>query len=389
MRLKLKIFGSILIMIVLGLVGFVATIIASLTRNAEFYTLFIPIAIIGLIVIIILAIHGKLRNKLPKASTLVFISLCVVSVVAYEGYQAYVKTLEVVSNQDTDLSEYRPFVEGTKAISLDKPSTLKIEDNLPLLDGATALYPVYSSFVQAVYPKKDYPLEDSEVVSSQTSHAFDRLLKGEVDMIFIAHPSENQMRAAEQQGVKLNLTPIGREAFVFFVHSENPVDQLTIEQIQDIYSGKVINWSEVGGKDEEIRAFQRPEGSGSQSALINVMDGVPLMDPPSDDIVSAMGGIIQETTSYQNRTNAIGFSFRHFSQNMVKSGKLKNIAVEGVLPTKENIQNETYPFVDPFYAITANSDTPHIEAFINWMLSEQGQDLVERTGYVPIEYNDH
>ena len=147
----------------------------------------------------------------------------------------------------------------------------------------------------------------------------------------------------------------------------------------------MTNWSEVGGKDEEIRAFQRPEGSGSQSALINVMDGVPLMDPPSDDIVSAMGGIIKETTNYQNRTNAIGFSFRHFSQNMVKNGKIKNIAVEGILPTKENIQNETYPFVDPFYAITANSDNPHIEAFINWMLSEQGQELVERTGYVPIE----
>ena len=385
MRGKVKIFGSILIIIVLGFVGFVATIIASLTRDAEFYTLFIPIVIIGLIIISILAIHGKLRNKLLKTSTLVFISLCVVSVVAYEGYQAYVKTLEVVSNQDTDLSEYRPFVEGTKAISLDQPSTFKIQDNLPLLDGATALYPVYSSFVQAVYPEKDYPLEGSEVVSSQTSYAFDRLLRGEVDIIFIAHPSENQMREAEQQDVELHLTPIGREAFVFFVHSKNPVDQLTIEQIQGIYSGKVINWSEVGGKDEEIRAFQRPEGSGSQSALINVMDGVSLMDPPSKDIVSAMGGIIQETTSYQNRTNAIGFSFRHFSQNMVKNGKLKNIAVEGVLPTKETIQNETYPFVDPFYAITADSDNPHIEAFINWMLSEQGQDLVERTGYVPIK----
>lgn len=381
----MKIFGSIFTIIVLGFTGFVATIIAALTGDEKFYIFFIPVVTIGLIIIIILAIYGKLRGILTKNSILVFISLCVFSVVAHEGYQAYVKSIEVVSTQDVDLSEYRPFAKGTKTVSLEEPSTFKIEDNLPLLDGATALFPVYSSFVQAVYPEKNYPVEVGEVVSSQTSNAYDRLLKGEVDIIFTAHPSENQMIAAEQKGVELNLTPIGREAFVFFVHSKNPVEQLTIEQIQDIYSGKITNWSEVGGKDDEIRAFQRPEGSGSQSALINVMDGVSLMEPPSEDIVSAMGGIIKETTSYQNRTNAIGFSFRHFSQNMVENEKIKNVAVEGILPTKENIQNKTYPLVDQFYAITAGSDNPHIDEFINWMLSEQGQELVERSGYVPVE----
>ncbi|WP_100372258.1 PstS family phosphate ABC transporter substrate-binding protein [Bacillus sp. FJAT-45037] len=381
----MRIFGSILITIILSFIGFVATIIASFTRDAEFYTVFIPIITIGLITFIIVAIHGKFRSRLSKISTIVFISLSIVSVVAYEGYQAYVKSLEVVSTQDVNLLEYRPFVEDTKAVSLDEPSSFTIQDNLPLLDGATALYPLYSAFAQAVYPKKDYSLGDSEVVSNQTSNAFDRLLKGEVDIIFIAHPSENQMRRAEQQGVELHLTPIGREAFVFFVHSNNLVDELTIEQIQNIYSGKITNWSKVGGKNEQIRAFQRPEGSGSQSAILNVMGDVPLMEPPSEDIVSAMGGIIRETTNYQNRKNAIGFSFRHFSQTMVENGDIKNIAVEGILPTKENIQNETYPFVDQFYAITASSDNPHTEAFISWMRSEQGQELVERTGYVPVK----
>jgi phosphate transport system substrate-binding protein len=381
----MKGFGSILTVILLGFGGFVGTVIASLTRSAEFYLILIPVLTIGLIIIIILAIYGRWRNKLIKNGSLIFISLCIFSVIAFEGYQAYVKSLEVVSTQDVDLSEYRPFVEGTKAVSLEESSTYKLDDNLPVLDGATALYPVYSAFAQAVYPEKEYPLVEGEVVSSQTSHAFDRLLKGDVDIIFIAHPSENQMREAEQLGIELNLTPIGREAFVFFVHSKNPVDELTIEQIQGIYSGNITNWSELGGKEEEIRAFQRPEGSGSQSALMNVMNGIPLMNPPSEDIVSAMGGIIQETTSYQNRTNAIGFSFRHFSQNMVENGKIKNIAIEGILPTKENIQNETYPLVDQFYAITAGSKNPHVDEFIDWMLSEQGQEIIERTGYVPVE----
>lgn len=381
----MKAFASILITIALGFIGFVATVFASLTLSAEFYLYLIPVFTIGLIIIINLALYGKWRKKGTKISALVFLLCCIVSVIAFEGYQAYERSLEVVSSQDVDLSEYQPFVKGTKAVSLKEASTYKIQDDLPILDGATALYPVYSAFAQAVYPEKEYLVWDSEVVSSQTSYAFDRLLKGEVDIIFIAHPSENQMKEAEKMGLELKLTPIGREAFVFFVHSDNSVDELTIEQIQGIYSGNITNWSEVGGNDEDIRAFQRPEGSGSQSALTKVMNGVPLMKPPSEDIVSAMGGIIEETSSYQNRTNAIGFSFRHFSQNMVENGKIKNIAVEGVLPTKENIQNDTYPLVNQFYAITAGSDNPHVEEFINWMLSEQGQEIVERTGYVPVD----
>ncbi len=303
----MKIFGSTLTVIVFGLVGFIATLIASLTRDAEFYAPFVPIITIGLIIIIILAIYGQLKKKVPKISVIVFISLCLVSVIAFEGSQAYLKSLEVVSTLDVDLSEYSPFAENTKADSLDEESTFKIEDKLPTLDGATALYPVYAAFVQAVYPEKEYSLYGSEVVSSQTSNAFDRLMKGDVDMVFMAHPSEDQMKIAEGQGIELTLTPIGREAFVFFLHKKNPVEKLSISQIQGIYSGEIKNWKEVGGKNEEIRAFQRPEGSCSQSSLISVMDGIPLMDPPSEDIVSAMGGIITETTNYRNRKNEIEF----------------------------------------------------------------------------------
>jgi phosphate transport system substrate-binding protein len=380
----MRLFVSFVTIICFSFVGFVAFVIASFSRDAEFYRIFIPIITVGLITMIILAIYGKLKNRVASKCLFIFFTLSTLSVIGYEGYQAYLKSLEVVSTQDVDLSEYLPFAEDTKAVSLEEASTFKIKDNLPTLDGSTALYPVYSAFAQAVYPEKDYPLYDSEVVSSQTGEAFDRLLKGNVDIVFMPHPSDKQMKTAESFGRELTLTPIGREAFVFFVHSKNPVKELTIKQIQGIYTGEISNWNQVGGENEKIRAFQRPEGSGSQSALIKVMNGIPLMDPPSEDIVSAMGGIIKETTNYKNRTNAIGYSFRHFSQEMVHNGKIKNIAVNGILPTKETIKNDTYPIVAEFYAITAGSENPHIEAFIKWMQSEQGRKIVERTGYVPL-----
>ncbi|MEM5594045.1 substrate-binding domain-containing protein [Niallia circulans] len=164
------------------------------------------------------------------------------------------------------------------------------------------------------------------------------------------------------------------------------METLSVEQIQDIYSGKIRNWKEVGGKHEKIRAFQRPEESGSQSALLRVMDGKPLMDPPTKDIVNAMEGIISETADYQNKRNAIGFSFRHFSEDMVRNGKIRNIAVDGIPPTVETIKDGSYPFINEFYAITLEDNkSPQVDGFLKWMISEQGQRIVSETGYVAVE----
>lgn len=381
----MKLFGALVIVVVFGFIGFYGTIILTLSRSAEFYPIFTPIVTMALIIISILGIYDQLKKKMVKRISISFLVLAICTVGGFEGYRYYLKSLEVVSSQDVDLSQYLPFGEGSRAVTLDEASTYKIEGDLPKLDGATALYPVYAGFVQAVYPEKDYSLDESEVVSTQTSYAFERLVNGEVDIVFMAQPSEEQMDYARLQGVDLNLTPIGKEAFVFFVHKDNPVEELSVEEIQGIYSGKITNWKDVGGEDEEIRAFQRPEGSGSQSALNRFMGNVPIMEPPSKDIVTGMGGIIREASNYQNRHNAIGYSFRHFSEEMVQNGEIKNIAVNGVLPAKEHIQNETYPIVANFYAITAKSSNPHLKEFIQWMQSEQGQEIVERTGYIPLQ----
>ncbi|MCH1627139.1 PstS family phosphate ABC transporter substrate-binding protein [Ferdinandcohnia quinoae] len=380
----LKVFGVIIVIVVFGFIGFFTMIVVALSGDPRFYVPFILVVTIGVIIFISLAIFGQFKKKIIRTFLLIFVSICVVSVIGYEGYQTYEKSLEVVSTQDVDLTEYEPFIPDTRAVKLDEQATLKINDDLPRLDGSTALYPVYAAFAQAVYPKKGYPLYGSEVASSQTDGAFHRLLNGEVDIIFMPKPSDSQMKLAEGKGIELTLTPIGREAFVFFVHKNNPVEELTIDQIQRIYTGEYTNWKEVGGKNKEIHAFQRPEGSGSQTALNRVMGAKHLMKPPTEDIVAGMGGIISETANYKNKTNAIGFSFRHFSQEMAQNGKIKHIAINGVSPTKENIQNETYPIISEFYAITADSVNPHIDAFIKWIQSDQGQKIIDMSGYVPM-----
>ena len=115
---------------------------------------------------------------------------------------------------------------------------------MPVIDGATALYPIYAAFAQAVYPEKDYDPYGSEVMSNRTGAAYANLINGKADIIFASGPSKAQIEQAESVGKELKLTPIGKEAFVFFVNSRNPVENLTEDEIKAIYSGEITNWKE-------------------------------------------------------------------------------------------------------------------------------------------------
>lgn len=332
------------------------------------------------------------------------VALCLAAVTigcgAYCAFGLWRSSVPTVDDRDLLLWQYEPFSEGTKAVSLEEQSTLRFHrEDLLRLDGATALYPVYAGFVQAVYPQGEYPLYDNNtsegygsVTCSGTVNAYERLITGRTDLIFAAAPSQEQLEMARRAAKELHLTPIGREAFVFFVNSRNPVEGLTVEQIQGIYTGQITNWNQVGGKNQPIRPFQRLENSGSQSALLRLMDGLPLIEPEKEDRVGGMGGIIQQVASYRNYKNSIGFSFRFYASEMAANNQIRLLALDGVSPTKESIRDGSYPISDSFFAITAapigapdpRESNPKLNAFLDWILSEQGQQIVEDSGYVSI-----
>ncbi len=301
------------------------------------------------------------------------------------------------------LWQYEPFSDELLAMQPLRSEKLQLTENQVMgmkLDGATALYPVYAGFVQAVYPEGEYRRYDGTnedglgmVTCTGTNDAYERLMTGETDMIFVAGPSDAQLARAAELGVELHMTPIGREAFVFFVNNENPVEGLTVEQIQGIYSGEITRWSEVGGRRQSIRAFQRAEDSGSQTALQRLMGDIPLMEPKKEDRIAGMGGIIRQVASYRNYKNALGFSFRFYCTEMVENGDIRLLALNGVLPTKATIRDESYPVSSSFYAVTSapigepapQETNETIAAFLEWVLSEEGQQIVENSGYVSVK----
>jgi phosphate transport system substrate-binding protein len=378
-----NIFASILVLIVLGFFTFAGVFMALLIGNFEW----IPFMIISALILYLLFLAFLFRFFKTKKRVLWFIGISFVALAAgsvWPIYEKYIDSIPTVSSE-VDIFEYMPFEEDSKVVSLDEEASLQLSEPLPVMDGATALYPLYSAIAQATYPKKTYDPYDSEVMVNTTPEAYENLINGKVDLIFVNEPSKNQLQRAKAKGVELQLTPIGKEAFVFFVNQKNEVDGLTLQEIKDIYSGKITNWKEVGGKNEPIRAYQRPEDSGSQTALQSLMGDTPIMDPPRENVASGMGEIINEVAQYRNFENAIGYTFRYYSQEMVGNKEIKLLSVDGVPPTKETIRSGEYPITGEFYIVTAGTDNPNVQKLIDWVLSPQGQKLIEKVGYVPIQ----
>jgi len=285
-----------------------------------------------------------------------------------------------------DLASFAHFSEYSQIARLNEKSTLTLYTDLPILDGATALFPIYAAFAEAVFNFEAFSNE--HVLSTGTRGAYEALIAGKRDIIFVAGASESQIAAANAIGVDLYFTPIGREAFVFLVGVENPIDNITCQQIRNIYSGKTAQWATLGWHSGgRIIAFQRPDGSGSQTGLQMIMGNLPIQVPqPLPDASLIGSGSLMEQVSVEWRgvQPAIGYSYRFFATTLNANPNAKILSVNGIYPSIENIQNESYPFVDNFYAVTNGEPTGNTRLFIDWILSSQGQLIIERTGYVPI-----
>lgn len=300
------------------------------------------------------------------------------------GIIKYNKSITVNTSPNIDIQAYLPFEENSKIVKTDS-KTLKLTENLPKIDGAAALFPVYSAFVNAVYPNTT-KLHDGIFEYNNTPDGYRLLAEKETDIFIGVYPSDEQRAYAEENQTTFEYTPIGTEAFVFFVHKDNPITNLTTEQIKDIYSGKITNWKDVGGKNEKIAAFQRNEGSGSQSMLKRFMGDTPITDAPTEMVNDLMAGIIEQVADYKSKTNSIGFSFRYYVEGIIKNPDIKMISIDGAAPTSENIRNGSYPILTPIYAVTyKENQNGNVDKLLEWILSDEGQYIINETGYVGIK----
>ena len=220
---------------------------------------------------------------------------------------------------------------------------------------------------------------------SQTHGAFMNLIEGNTDIILTHRTiSPYEKERADELGITLIETPIALDAFVFVVNKENPVRNLTVDQVQRIYTEEIINWQQVGGNDVAIIPFTRPRNSGSEEIMRSLVMGGLLMGDFPESEISTMAGVFPEL-----RDNDGGFcyTFDFYKEFMVRTTdeNVPKISINGVFPNENTIRNGTYPFISEVNVAIRSDLNQNSMAYklYQWLQTEGARSAISETGYIP------
>lgn len=259
-------------------------------------------------------------------------------------------------------------------------------ENFPRLNGSTSTVPLGQAIASVLLGESREEVSDL-IQFSKTTQSYRDLMGGSADLLIAAEPAESIWQEKEQQNFEWNMEPFAVDALVFVVNADNPVDSLTTEQVQKIYTGEITNWAEVGGNNLDIVPFQRNAEAGSQTAMLKlVMKDLPMMEAPADYVRGEMGDLIEAVAAYDGTPAAIGYTVYYYANDMKMAEGLKILSINGVEPCADTIRSGAYPFLNNYYVLTAAGlpeDSP-AQILYNWILSEEGQKLVAHEGYVSV-----
>ena len=226
-------------------------------------------------------------------------------------------------------------------------------EEFPGVDGSTACIPLMAQ-IMADTTGADLTEAQSAISVSTTAYAWENMGVYDSDLaqLLIVYEAPDYVKdEIAQAGTQLEQKAIGRDALVFIVNEDNPVQSLTQDQLREIYAGHITNWKDVGGDDTPIVAFLRGEDSGSQTLFQNLLIGDgELMEAPTELAPASMGGLVDSIASYNNSANAIGFSVYYYIDQMYSQPGLRLLAVEDVTPSNDTIASQEYPLCNDFYA---------------------------------------
>lgn len=215
------------------------------------------------------------------------------------------------------------------------------------------------------------------------------LVNGTVDIANASRQIKGEELAeAEAKGIEPVEFVIARDAIAVIVNPENPVSELTLQQIADIYSGKITNWQEVGGEDRPIVRLSRETNSGTHVYFLETV--LRLGDKENKTLFSmdtlllpSSEGIIYEVRQNPNAIGYDGLGYVPHDLKMIAIAKEQGGAY--ILPSADTVNDGTYPIARDLYMYTAGQPTGAVKAYLDWILSPAAQAIVTKLGFVPIK----
>lgn len=287
-----------------------------------------------------------------------------------------------------------------------KPDLTLIARDYPRVDGSTSTYPLHMvvackafglrcawqevpfsertirpDLMQRLRPEADRLFSVTQ--HTGTNSAYMNLINGDTDLVIVARvPSADELKAAKEKHIDFDVRAFALDAFVFLVNVQNPVDDLKIENVRDIYTGKLTDWSAAGAQGQ-IKAYQRDRNSGSQGLMeAMVMKGTPMIKLPDMIIETMMGAV----NAIGREPLGIGYSVYYYATFMLPDKNVKLISINGVKPTSGNIAKRAYPLTTEVYAVTRKNLSRGSTAAMlrDWLFTEEGRAAITESGYVPI-----
>jgi phosphate transport system substrate-binding protein len=249
-------------------------------------------------------------------------------------------------------------------------STISTENQYERVDiaGSTSVQPVAEALAQEYM--KTHPNVKINVQGGGSGLGIRSVSQ---DIIAIGTSSKD-LKANEQGSLKEYV--IGKEGIVIAVNSANPIDDLSRDQLKQIFSGDIKNWKEVGGPDASINVVVREDGSGTRKAFEDLVMGKE-SKVRSDAIVQTSTESIK--LAVKQDPNAIGYiSLAHMS------GDVKAVKLDGVYPSLETVLDGSYELQRPFLFLTQGEPEGAVKEFIDWCLSPEGQKIVAKEKVVPV-----
>ena len=176
---------------------------------------------------------------------------------------------------------------------------------------------------------------------------------------------------------KLNVIVIARDGIAIVANADVTVSDLTVEQVRDIFSGKITNWKDLGGEDENIIVVSREEGSGTRGAFEEMVMG-------KDALITASAILQPSNGSIRTTVSTTPYSIGYMSFGYLDD-TIKAISIGGIAPTEPNAADGTYPIVRPLNMLTNREPAGAVKAFLDFILSDAGQKLVVEDGYIPVK----
>ena len=261
--------------------------------------------------------------------------------------------------------------------SLAIGGTLAQAQDKLIIDGSTTVGPIAKAFAES-YMRQN-PGVNITVSESGSGNGAKALLNGTCNIATLSRDlKDTEKKAMEERGVKPIAHIVAFDALPIIVHPSNRVKGLTIDQIRSIFTGTIKNWKEVGGEDRTIVVISRDTNSGTFETFKDLVLGKDAKIVASAEYTGSNGGIRQRV---QMTRGAISYAGLGFVDRSVKA-----LEVEGVMPSAETVLNKTYPLSRPLFMFTNNEPAADslIAKFIGLSLTENGKEIIEEIGFVPV-----